>query len=90
MIIFALLFNLLYIPKIRKALNTKDVNWNIIALIAAFAGVYIYFELTGEGSMLNRQNELFPITLTFLLLCIVFSNFIMDTSKNKRKRTTKY
>ncbi|MGD1817821.1 MAG: GHKL domain-containing protein [Pleomorphochaeta sp.] len=85
MIIFALLFNLLYIPKIRKALNTKDVNWNIIALIAAFAGVYIYFELTGEGSMLNRQNELFPITLTFLLLCIVFLTLLWTLVKIREK-----
>ncbi len=85
MIIFALLFNLLYIPKIRKALNTKDVNWNIIALIAAFAGVYIYFELAREGSMLNRQNELFPITLTFLLLCIVFLTLLWTLVKIREK-----
>jgi sensor histidine kinase YesM len=87
MIIFALLFNILYIPKIRKALNTKDVNWNIIALIAAFAGVYIYYELTREGSMLNRQNELFPITLTFLLLCIVFLTLLWTLVKIREKET---
>lgn len=84
-IIFSLVFNIFYIPKIRKALDTKEVNWNIIALISTFAGIYIYYELIIRGSILERQDELFSISITFILLAIVFLTLLWTLVKIQEK-----
>lgn len=81
MIAFALLFNLLYIPKIRKALDTTHVNWNIIAGISIVAGMYSYYELIGRGSILDRQDELISISISCILLIVVFLTLLWTIVK---------
>lgn len=89
LIVFAVIFNVLYIPKIRETLPTKEVNWNIIALVSFFAGVYIYYELITKGSILDRQDERFSISLTFILLAIVFLTLLWTLVKIKEKEQQK-
>ena len=81
MISFALLFNILYIPKIRKALDTTHVNWNIIALISIFSGMYSYYELIGRGSILDRKDDLISISISCILLIIVFLTLLWTIVK---------
>jgi len=87
MFFFSAIFNIYYIPKIRGALETKSVNWNVIASISVFAGVYIYYELIAKGPIINRFDELFPISLTFILLAIVFLTLLWTIVKVKEKET---
>jgi hypothetical protein len=81
MITFGLLFNFLYITKVRKALNTTRVNWNLIALISFVAGVYIYYELIARGSILDRQDEILHICYTLILLAVVFLTLLWTMLK---------
>ncbi len=84
---FSTIFNLYYIKKIRVALETKSVNWNVIASISVFAGIYIYYELIVKGSIIDRFDELFSISLTFILLAIVFLTLLWTIVKIKEKET---
>ncbi len=87
MVFFSTIFNIHYIKKIRVALETKNVNWNVIASISVFAGVYIYYELIGKGTIIDRFDELFSISLTFILLAIVFLTLLWTIVKIKEKET---
>ncbi len=87
MFFFSTIFNLYYIKKIRVALETKSVNWNVIASISVFAGIYIYYELIVKGSIIDRFDELFSISLTFILLAIVFLTLLWTIVKIKEKET---
>ncbi|MGD6731917.1 MAG: hypothetical protein ACPKMZ_12720 [Pleomorphochaeta sp.] len=81
MICFGLLFNLFYIKKVRKALHTTHVNWNLIALISFFAGIYVYYELIARGSILDRQDEILHICYTLILLAVVFLTLLWTMLK---------
>ncbi len=81
MISFGILFNVFYISRVRKALNTTHVNWNLIALISFFAGVYVYYELIARGSILDRQDEIIPICFTLILLAVVFLTLLWTMVK---------